>query len=73
VKNYRRLPTHIDGHNHIHVIPEIAEVLSEIMTNYWGIYKIRIPEEDFLLSEPEFQGKQKDFIENAREKLLKFN
>lgn len=65
MKIYRRLPSHIDGHNHVHVIPEVAEVLSEVMANYWGIYKIRIPQEDLQLSEPEFQGKQKEFTENV--------
>ena len=65
MKLYNRLPTHIDGHNHIHVIPEVAEILSEIMTDYWGIYKIRIPKEDFSLSNAEFDEKQRIFTENV--------
>jgi hypothetical protein len=36
----------MDGHQHIHIIPEIAEIISEIMSNYFGIYHIRIPEEN---------------------------
>lgn len=61
----KKLPTHIDGHNHIHVIPQVADILSEIMTCYWGIYKVRIPLEEYEISQAKFEGKQKEFIENV--------
>jgi len=46
IKYYKSPPIHMDGHQHIHIIPEIAEIISEIMSNYFGIYHIRIPEEN---------------------------
>lgn len=38
-------PSHIDGHQHVHIIPEIANVLSEIMVQN-KILKTRIPIEE---------------------------
>ena len=35
-------PSHIDGHNHIHVIPGIAEKVCEVASLY-GIYSVRMP------------------------------
>lgn len=49
IKFYKSPPMHIDGHQHIHIIPEIAEMLSDIMSNYFGIYHVRIPAENELL------------------------
>ena len=40
-KYYKSYPSHIDGHQHIHVIPFIAKPLSDIIANIFGIYKIR--------------------------------
>lgn len=37
-------PSHIDGHQHVHVIPDIANILSEIMSLFC-IWKTRIPRE----------------------------
>ena len=42
VRVFRRRPSHVDGHNHIHVIPQIAEIISPIMSEY-GIYLTRLP------------------------------
>lgn len=69
MKIAKKLPTHIDGHNHIHMIPEVAEIIAEIMTCNWGIYKIRIPDEIFEVSKAEFEGKQKLFIENVKKNI----
>jgi len=41
--------THVDGHNHVHVLPTVAEVLVRVLPDY-GISKIRIPYEDQLLA-----------------------
>lgn len=49
IKFYKSPPNHIDGHQHIHIIPEIAEIISEIMSDYFGIYHVRIPEENEAL------------------------
>jgi predicted glycoside hydrolase/deacetylase ChbG (UPF0249 family) len=35
-------PSHIDGHNHVHVIPQVAELIAPIMREI-GIYKTRLP------------------------------
>ena len=42
----KSIPIHLDGHQHIHVIPELSEIISEIMSDYFGIYRIRIPMEN---------------------------
>lgn len=51
IKYYKSPPIHVDAHQHIHVIPEIAEIISDIMSNYFGIYHVRIPEENETLFE----------------------
>jgi predicted glycoside hydrolase/deacetylase ChbG (UPF0249 family) len=52
-------PSHIDGHQHIHIIPSIAEILAKIM-NCFCIKKTRIPyeKENF---EIEFYNKVKNY------------
>jgi predicted glycoside hydrolase/deacetylase ChbG (UPF0249 family) len=42
----KEIPINLDGHQHIHIIPELAEIISEIMSDYFGIYRIRIPKEN---------------------------
>ena len=46
VDKFRRLtgslPSYIDGHNHVHVFPLVAEVLSEVMQEYC-LGEVRIP------------------------------
>jgi predicted glycoside hydrolase/deacetylase ChbG (UPF0249 family)/glycosyltransferase involved in cell wall biosynthesis len=39
------LPSHVDGHNHIHVEAQIAEVLAPIMAREYGVYCVRLPRE----------------------------
>lgn len=57
----RGIPTHIDGHHHIHVHPFVASVITPILDRY-GVSYVRIP------SEPEvpfgflIEQKQSDFI-----------
>lgn len=46
IKTYGRLPTHIDSHQHINTIPEIASILARIMVEEYGIYKVRVQEEN---------------------------
>lgn len=40
-------PTHIDGHQHVHVIPQVCEILATVMKKN-GIYCTRIPVEENL-------------------------
>jgi len=56
-------PTHIDGHNHIHVIPSIAECLARIFKEY-SINHVRIPFEPGNLKEkyPWIPTRQLDFV-----------
>ena len=48
IKLYKRRPSHIDGHNHVHLYPWIAQRIAPIMTEY-GIYKVRLPPKDHIL------------------------
>ena len=38
-------PTHVDAHQHIHVIPNVAEIIAPIFQGY-GVHSVRIPDED---------------------------
>ncbi|CAB4004951.1 carbohydrate deacetylase [Paramuricea clavata] len=40
-------PNHVDGHQHIHVLPEIRDVIAEVM-NLYSLNQIRIPFESEL-------------------------
>ena len=42
VDNVGLLPTHIDGHQHVHVIPQVCEILAKVMKKF-GIHWTRIP------------------------------
>ena len=44
-----RDPAHVDGHNHVHVIPIIADTLAPLLWEN-GIVNVRIPYEDLGLS-----------------------
>lgn len=48
---YGRIPFHVDGHQHVHIIPEVARILSDVMANTFGIYRVRIPTENIQLIE----------------------
>jgi predicted glycoside hydrolase/deacetylase ChbG (UPF0249 family) len=41
------LPNHVDGHQHIHVLPGIRDVIAQVMTSY-PLHQIRIPFESQL-------------------------
>ena len=47
IKHVGYHPNHLDGHQHIHVLPEIRDVIARVMTSY-SIYQIRIPLESKL-------------------------
>lgn len=38
-------PQHVDGHQHVHIIPRIAEAIAPILKAY-GVRSVRIPDED---------------------------
>lgn len=44
------LPSHVDGHHHIHVEPAIARILAPIMAREYGVYCLRLPCEQRLLA-----------------------
>jgi predicted glycoside hydrolase/deacetylase ChbG (UPF0249 family) len=46
-------PSHLDGHNHAHVVPGVAEIISKVMLHF-GIRKTRLPFEPIL---DEIRGK----------------
>jgi predicted glycoside hydrolase/deacetylase ChbG (UPF0249 family) len=39
---YKRRPSHVDGHNHVHLVPRVAKAIAMTMWEC-GIYKIRLP------------------------------
>ncbi len=42
------LPSHVDGHHHIHVEPAVAQLLAGIMSREYGVYCARLPREGGL-------------------------
>ena len=63
------LPTHIDGHQHIHVIPQVCDVLSALMKNY-GINWTRIPVESNLEKYDLLDERQKSFFKSVEKDAL---
>lgn len=52
------LPSHVDGHHHIHVEMLVAEVLAPIMAREYGVQCVRLPREtglDALPGDAEFE------------------
>jgi predicted glycoside hydrolase/deacetylase ChbG (UPF0249 family) len=45
--NVGSYPTHIDGHNHIHIVQHLVPILSEVFKEE-GVKKLRIPYEPNL-------------------------
>jgi len=58
----RGIPTHVDGHHHIHVHPFIASVITPILDRY-GISFVRIPSEPAVPFGFLIEQKQSDCIE----------
>ena len=53
------LPSHVDGHHHIHVEPLVAAALAPIMAREYGVYCVRLPREaglDTLTADAEFEA-----------------
>jgi len=70
---YKSYPSHIDGHQHIHVIPFIAKILSDIMVNIIGIYRIRLPlENEELLEKYVSDQKRLAFYKQVTHYLIRF-
>ncbi len=42
------LPSHVDGHHHIHVDARVAAVLAPIMAREYGVYRVRLPRQHGL-------------------------
>lgn len=40
VKLFRRRPSHLDGHNHVHLLPALAGSIAGVMVQM-GIYRVR--------------------------------
>ena len=47
VNAVRSLPTHVNGHQHVHVIPRVCEVVATVMKEN-GIHWTRMPVEGHL-------------------------
>lgn len=62
---HKDIPTHIDGHHHIHVHPRITPILVPLLGNY-GIHAMRIPEEP-LSPSWEISPQQMQFIHHIAE------
>jgi predicted glycoside hydrolase/deacetylase ChbG (UPF0249 family) len=62
IEFYGNIPTHIDGHQHVHIIPNIAYILAPIMSISFGIYQIRLPSEDCIFIEKNVENlKSREF------------
>lgn len=46
--------THVDGHQHMHVLPPVLDIVITLMKRY-GIHKIRIPNEDVAFANGVFK------------------
>ncbi|EAR97956.2 group 1 family glycosyltransferase (macronuclear) [Tetrahymena thermophila SB210] len=53
IKIFEELPLHIDGFEEIHQIPEISNIIAQIMEQELGIYEIHFQMRNILLSERE--------------------
>ena len=42
---FERRASHLDGHNHVHLVPKIASGIAKVMTEM-GIYRVRGLEEE---------------------------
>lgn len=47
IETFGTFPSHLDGHNHAHVVPGVPEIISKVMHRF-GIQKTRLPYEPFL-------------------------
>lgn len=63
------LPTHIDGHQHIHVIPQVCDILAVLIKNY-GINWTRIPVESNLDKCHLLDEQQKSFFKSVEKDAL---
>lgn len=63
IEHVHRLPTHIDGHNHIHMVPQIAKIISLVMQSY-GIYKFRLP--IAVASASDFNSKLQEYAQQSK-------
>jgi predicted glycoside hydrolase/deacetylase ChbG (UPF0249 family)/glycosyltransferase involved in cell wall biosynthesis len=53
------LPSHVDGHQHAHVEPLVANVLAPIMAHEYGVYCVRLPRQkglDSVQGDAEFEA-----------------
>jgi predicted glycoside hydrolase/deacetylase ChbG (UPF0249 family)/glycosyltransferase involved in cell wall biosynthesis len=51
------LPSHVDGHHHVHVEPFVAAALAPIMAREYGVYCVRLPQQtglDAMTGDAEF-------------------
>ena len=57
-------PTHIDGHQHVHAIPQVCDILAVLMENA-GINWTRIPVEKNLDECVSFDEQRKSFFRSV--------
>jgi predicted glycoside hydrolase/deacetylase ChbG (UPF0249 family) len=58
-------PTHVDGHQHIHVVPRFVETLAEVFRRK-GIRTTRIPEQPMSADAPDFYRQVSEHAAAAR-------
>jgi hopanoid biosynthesis associated protein HpnK len=63
-------PTHLDGHQHIHVLPGIAEIVIKLAQEF-GIRKVRCPIEAIPVAMPPSRGHVDARVGILRQKLVK--
>jgi predicted glycoside hydrolase/deacetylase ChbG (UPF0249 family) len=58
-------PTHVDGHQHVHVIPRFVETLATVFGRA-GIRTVRIPEQPMSADAPEYYTQVSEHASTAR-------
>lgn len=77
IEKFRQLvgyyPKHIDGHQHIHIIPKVAKLVAPIFHKY-GVLSVRIPDEDVenytWLSDERYTRYQNRYIDAIKSRLI---
>ncbi|XP_065054230.1 carbohydrate deacetylase-like isoform X1 [Rhopilema esculentum] len=59
-----KLPSYVDGHQHVHILPTVSEIFAEVLTSY-DIVETRIPNELFIHHCNWIAHPQKNFYEEV--------
>ncbi|KAL0979856.1 hypothetical protein UPYG_G00190720 [Umbra pygmaea] len=64
-----QMPSHMDGHQHVHVLPEVREVFAQVLSDY-GISYTRVPVERGLHACPWLSPALRDFYTQVEKDAL---